>query len=65
MKLTSGIENHANCVSFYGNKALKLGKQEHMPIADNRIELDKKRSYAKVTCNSEEVKVNDNGEEKT
>ena len=36
-----------------------------MPIADNRIELDKKRSYAKVTCNSEEVKVNDNGEEKT
>ena len=27
LKLTSGIEDHANCVSFSENKALKLEKQ--------------------------------------
>ena len=70
LKLTSGIENHLNCVSFYENKALKLEKQEqisidNMWITDNREERKKKRSYAEVTCNREEVKVNDSGEEKT
>ena len=32
LKLTSGIENHVNCVSFFENKALKLEKQEKMSI---------------------------------
>ena len=70
LKLTSGIENHVNCVSFYENKALKLEKQEQMSIdnmwiTDNREERKKKRSYAEVTRNREEVKVNDSGEEKS
>ena len=70
LKLTSGIENHLNCVSFYENKALKLEKQEQMSIDNmwitgNREERKKKRSYAEVTCNREKVKVNDSGEEKT
>ena len=66
LKLTSGIENHVNCVSFFENKALKFEKQEQMSIdnmwiTDNREEQKKKRSYAEVTCNREEVKVNDSG----
>ena len=70
LKLTSGIENHVNCVSFYENKALKLEKQEQMSIdniwiTDNREGRKKKRSYAEVTRNREDVKVNDIGEEKT
>ena len=70
LKLTSGIENHVNCVSFFENKALKFEKQEQMSIdnmwiTDNREEQKKKRSYAEVTRNCEEVKVNDSGEAKT
>ena len=70
LKLTSGIENYVNCVSFYENKALKLEKQEQMSIdniwiTDNREGRKKKRSYAEVTRNREDVKVNDIGEEKT
>ena len=69
MKLTSDIEDHANCVSFSGNKALELEKQEQMPtdntwITDNRTERKKKRSYAEVVYNLKEVKANDSGEEK-
>ena len=70
LKLTSGTEDHTNCVSFPENKALKLEKQEQMSIdnmwkTDNQEELKKKTSYAEVACNCEEVKVNDSGEEKT
>ena len=70
LKLISRIEKHANCVCFSENKALKLEKQEHMSIdktwvTDNRAERKKKRYYAEVTRNREEVKVNDSGEEKT
>ena len=32
LKLTSGIENHGNCIRLSENKALNLEKQEHMPI---------------------------------
>ena len=69
MILTSAIENHTNCVRFSENKALKLEKQEHIPIentwmTDNRTQRKKKGSYAEVTCNLEEVKVNGSGEEK-
>ena len=39
LKLTSDIENHANCVSFSENKALKLENQEHMSI-DNTWIMD-------------------------
>ena len=35
-----------------------------MWITDNREERNKKRSYAEVTCDREEVKVNDSSEEK-
>ena len=34
-------------------------------VTDNRAERKKKRYYAEVTSNREEVKVNDSGEEKT
>ena len=70
LKLTSGIEDHGNSVSLSENKALNLEKQEHMPIGntwitDNQTERKKKRSYAKVACNLEEVKLNDSDEEES
>ena len=68
LKLTSGVRNHGNCVSFSENKPLKLEKHvsiDNMWITDNREEWKKKRSYAEVARNRKEVKVNDSGEEKT
>ena len=55
-------------VSLSEIKALNLEKQEHMPIdntwiKDNQTERKKKRSYAEVACNLEEIKANDSGEE--
>ena len=38
---------------------------DNSQIMDNREEQKKKRSYAEVTRNRKEVKVNDSGEEKT
>ena len=68
LKLTSGIGNHGNCLSFSENKPLKLEKHvsiDNMWITDNWEEWKKKRSYAEVARNRKEVKVNDSGEEKT
>ena len=68
MKLTSDIEDRENCVSISQNKASELQKHEHMSadntwITDNQMEQKKRRSYAEVVCNLEEVKVDDSGEE--